>query len=121
MGQTQPAQAPIRRTGYACLRMGSTGWAIRRHASVGLGCALLFLSLTLGLGTGGCSSGSDPGATTTTVDDLKCLSTLARHCCDLDGRRGSTVCLPEWPTATLCTSWPSGTPLQIYASPCHGL
>ena len=74
-----------------------------------LACALL----------GACGS-SEKGAQTTTYDDRKCISTLPRHCCDLDTRKGA-VCLPEWDTAMLCNSWPAGTPLLIYPTPCHGL
>lgn len=63
---------------------------------------------------------SESGTQATAYDDVKCITTLPRHCCDLDARKG-TPCFPDWDTAKLCLSWPAGAPISLYTTPCQGL
>jgi hypothetical protein len=67
----------------------------------------------------GCSSKDTSGGPSTPADDLTCLATLPTYCCERTST--STPCDPTWENAELCTSWPAGTPLTFYKSPCQGL
>jgi len=77
-----------------------------RGASIALAGALV---------AAGCGSKEQSGPTAS-ADDLSCLTTLAEHCC-----QRALGCDPTWDNATLCSSWTYGTPLTVYASPCHDL
>lgn len=83
--------------------------AMRRRLRVLVACAAL----------AACGGSAQNGAAPASTDDLACLGSLAGQCCSLDG--SSTPCLAEWSTATLCTSWPAGTPLSLFSSPCQGM
>jgi hypothetical protein len=109
--------API---AYALVRMGSapSSTSIRGRRGLRFAWTALAAAATCALAPG-CSAKTATNGPPNN-DTLKCLTTLASHCCELSAR-GSVACDPNWSNATLCNSWPSGTSLTIYSLPCQGL
>jgi hypothetical protein len=65
-----------------------------------------------------CSSKSDNPPPANASSDLTCLTDLDTYCCSDAGPR---TCIADFETAARCSSWPSGTSVEVYASPCKGL
>jgi hypothetical protein len=50
--------------------------------------------------------------------ELACLVTLSAYCC---GGSAPQACIGDFASATRCSSWPAGTSLMVYPTPCQGM
>jgi hypothetical protein len=50
--------------------------------------------------------------------DLECLGTLEPYCCSTSTK---VSCIGDFASAERCSSWPAGTTLMVYATPCQGM
>ena len=79
----------------------------------------VFITLLALLLLGSCTAGKSQNLPQQYADAyLACLTPLKSYCC---GSKPALPCVGDFSSAERCASWPAGTSVRVFSSPCQGL